>query len=873
MGKKKKLLLLSLVIIVLSSSLAQSSVFSSKLELFNPFYLKVKTRGNSIFFDERSSFTGNSLLIAQIIQYSEFQDEFDIVINLVETGNFGVNKISFDSAVNVFTSRNFSIMNITLIPITDAFFQILETQEYMIEDNLYSTIIRKEGYYFRYNSKGLLQEYKEDIGDSKITISRAIPPVTFSSLFTLLPLLALLGFSIFILLRRRKQEKVVSVLTMKSEKEHDILFYAIFAIVLLLFTIENQSFSNIAFLGKLGFHNLVRGSMAYADYLIFSSIRTYEIPFSSSLFLFIFLALISFSKFRQKRDDKRKFKFILSSFASLSALTVFLLFICSKEIFYYEGKTFIYLFLIVFETLTNVFIFLYLIVSNKQRISKQTKNIKHKNKKVLFSGLAFTSLSGITSALLVIIRELNNRFLNLEIRPLTVILEGIHFSARFFNIIVIVLIFLYLVRLIINEKKRNKNKSTNSFPNSLLYVLLASVATQLIISYIFNLNLNWRGETHLYISQYILSFFYFICYSLIYFIIFSVLLSSLEAKKGNNQENQESNVKRLEGRYDSYYAKDSIAIITCSLIAILFFVFKNDQLVRIGFERNHEYFAAKTWYQIDFWFLGYPLLNGKTATIFLTLIILIGIFLLSSKNNDNTIAKSRSSLKYIYTLIILFFSSYVLNGFIFMKRVGWNQENILWFVYSVITVDVISGGLILFIIVKLWKKHKNSYFLQKNKILPMSVIFALSLTLFVALLGFGINTIAMLEGQEQIASRLFKTGVLCAQFISLSVLIGCVVTALKMVNKNESNKFQLAKKIFSISLVFLLFAAKTLNIVIVFLKDTIFFDPMSFEQLLKMITAINYLEEFCRLLFILVLLKIGYSFLKMKKINVISLDN
>ncbi|MHA1954934.1 MAG: hypothetical protein ACW96U_13410, partial [Candidatus Heimdallarchaeaceae archaeon] len=189
MQRKGKVIFIFLVLIILGSTITFSSDFNSKIKVYDKFFLKANTGENIIIFDGSSNFSGNSLLEVRIAIYDTIRDRYGIVIHLLEINYYSYIDIDYETSISIFTSENFTVTNIVLIPISEAFSQFLLDQGYIVEESKSQTIISKNNHYFRYNSKGLLIDYKKQIGDSYISLSRAITPITFSTLFILIPLL------------------------------------------------------------------------------------------------------------------------------------------------------------------------------------------------------------------------------------------------------------------------------------------------------------------------------------------------------------------------------------------------------------------------------------------------------------------------------------------------------------------------------------------------------------------------------------------------------------------------------------------------------------------------------------------------------------
>lgn len=847
MQRKGKVMFIILVLLILGSTITFSSDFNSKIKVYDNFFLKANTRENIIIFDDFSNFSGNSLLEISIAIYDTIRDRYGIVIHLLEINYYSYIEIDYETSISIFTSENFTVTNLVLIPISEAFSQFLLDHGYIVEESKSQTIISKNNHYFRYNSKGLLIEYKKQIGDSYISLRRAITPITFSTLFTLIPLLTLVGFSLFIFLRSRREEKVSSISRQKFEEKRNIPILVLSAIVFLIFTIENQSSSNLTFLGKLGMHNIYRGSQFYSNYLVFSFARTYEIPISSSFFYFVFLAILSVIILKQKNDNKYKMKFVWTLLGSLTALIAYLLFI----IFYSDGERYINILVVILETITNVCIILYLITSNNQRVGEQRKRTKYTNKKILFSVLGFSILSGIISILLLLLSQ----FLNLEIRPLTIALEGVHFTGRFFSILVTVLFFLYLVRLIDSEKKRKENTFNQVIPRSFLYIVLLTIITISILSYVFNLNLNWRESAHLYNSQYIMSFIYLGSYTIIYVVLFSLITTEI-IQKILSKSNEKQKKLTLVSRYD-IYGKETVLLISGLAIACLFFIFKNDQLVRIVFENTYNYYDAGYWFRVETWLANIPLSQGKTYIIYFWLVIIIGSLLLSSMKENRKKSTRDLTRFYVFTLTTLFFSNYVLTGFVYMREVGWNRNNVLWFAFVILIIDVIIMSFLLLTIIKIWKRRRQSYIFQENKILLISITTSLLLTIFLDFVGLGINTIAITSSKEQLALRLLKTGVVMTPLVSFLVLWSVLYTLNKNLKIEEDSKSKKYIKILSIGILILFIVAKVVNVIIIY--DARIF---TFEQVFYITYTIDLIIDFCRFLFIIILFIISYVFLK-----------
>lgn len=846
MQRKGKVIFIILLLIILSSTITFSSDFNSKLKVYDNYFLKVKTGENSIIFDVSRNFSGNSLLEIRIGFYDEIRDKYGVVFYLFEIDYYSYKEIDYDTIISIFTSENFTVTNLVLIPISEAFNQYLLDQGYLVEESKSQTIISKHDYYFRYNSKGLLIEYTQKVGDSYISMSKALTPITFSTLFTLIPLLTLVGFSLIVFLRSRKEEKVFSISRWKFEEKRNIPILILSAIVFLIFTIENKSFSNLTFLGKLGAHNIYRGGSFYAGYLVFSSTIKYEIPFSSNFFYFVFLAILSFFILKQKNDNKYKTKFVWTLLGSFSALISFLLF----YVFYFKGEMFINI-SIVFETITNVSIISYLVTSNNQRVSEQRNRTRHTNKKILFSILGFSILSGITSLLLVLLSQ----FLRLEIRPLTIVLEGVHFTGRFFSILVTILFFLYLVRLIDNEKERKENTFNQVISRPLFYIVLMIIVTTSILSYVFNLNLNWRESDHLYNSQYIMSFIYLSCYTLIYLILFSLITNDIFRKILSAIKEKRKKIT-LKSRYDNY-SKKTIPLISGLAIACLFFIFKNDQLVRIAFERNYDFYDAGYWFRVETWSANIPLSEGTTYIFYFWLLIFIGLLLISSLKENKKKSIRDSTKFFVYTLTTLLFTNYVLTGFVYMREVGWNRNNFLWFAFAILIIDIIIMSFLILIIIKIWKRRSQYYIFQENKILLISLISSLLLTILLDFVGLGINTIAIINSMEQLASRLFKTGVAMTPLISFLVLWGVLYTMNKQMKTEENTKTKKYIRILSIVMLVLFIIAKIVNVILIF--DVTAFN---LDQTYIISYTTNLIIDFCRFLFIVTLFIISYVFLK-----------
>jgi hypothetical protein len=581
--------------------------------------------------------------------------------------------------------------------------------------------------------------------------------------------------------------------------------------------------------------------------LVFSFGRNYGLPIISSFFYFVFLAILSFIVLKQKNDKKYKKKFVWTLLGSLTALIAFLLFI----FFFIDGQRYIYTLFVIFETITNVCIIQYLITSNNQKVAEQRKRMKYTNKKILFSILGLTILSGVISTLL----HLLSQFLELDIRPLTIVLEGVHFTGRFFSILVIVLFFLYVVRLIDDEKKRKENSLNQIIPNSLLYIVFITIITISILSYVFNLNLNWRGSAHVFNSQFIMSFIYLGCYTLIFFILFSLITTEIYQKAISKIEEKPKKIP-LETRYD-IQSKKAIFVISGLAIACLFFIFKNDQLVRIVFEKNYDYYDAGYWFRVETWLSDISLSQGKTYVIYFWLVVFIGSFLLSSMKENKKKTNRDLTKFYVGTLTTLFLSNYILTGFVFMREAGWNRNSVLWFAYAILIIDIIIMSFLLLTLIKIWKKRRENNILQENKIVFICITTSLLLTIFLDFVGLGINTIAIINSMEQIATRLFKTGVVINPLISFLVLWSVLRTLNKQIDIKEDSKSRKYIKILSTGILILFIIAKVVNVLIIYDLEL-----FNYGQVYFITYFIDLIIEFCRFLFILISFIFIYVFLK-----------